>query len=209
VPWLAAPHVCLGLGLGATDAALVPALAQRRARTLPHVAALLQAASSVAYTLGTSSVRTAPALESPLFLPFDSLLCTNTPEPGPVVGGLVSWSVGFEATMRALGVLNLLYTVYLYRALRAHPLSEQVILRIPTKRSLNHPTHSIIRDLCSQGVNYVPYDHRHHQPINVPTAGAQAFLMDRRTGHNPPREPSAAWWVPNNRVFVINSSISA
>ncbi|CAG9792272.1 unnamed protein product [Diatraea saccharalis] len=51
--WLALPHVCLGLGLGAADAALVPALAQRRPRTLPHVAALLQAASSVAYTLGT------------------------------------------------------------------------------------------------------------------------------------------------------------
>jgi hypothetical protein len=37
----------------------------------------------------------------------------------------------------------------------------------------------------------------HHQPINVPTAGAQAFLVDysRRTGHNPPRGPSADWWV--------------
>jgi hypothetical protein len=37
----------------------------------------------------------------------------------------------------------------------------------------------------------------HHQPINVSTAGAQAFLMDytRRTGHNPPCGPSAGWWV--------------
>jgi hypothetical protein len=34
-----------------------------------------------------------------------------------------------------------------------------------------------------------------YQPINVPPAGAQAFLMDllhiRRTGYNPPRGPSA------------------
>jgi hypothetical protein len=34
--------------------------------------------------------------------------------------------------------------------------------------------------------------------IIIITAGAQAFLMDytlRRTGHNPPRGPSAGWWV--------------
>jgi hypothetical protein len=39
--------------------------------------------------------------------------------------------------------------------------------------------------------------HRHHQHIKVPTAGAQAFLMDytRRTGHNTPHWPSAGWWV--------------
>ncbi|RVE43129.1 hypothetical protein evm_012208 [Chilo suppressalis] len=37
----------------------------------------------------------------------------------------------------------------------------------------------------------------HHQPINVPTAGAQAFPMDRigRLGPDPPRGPSADWWV--------------
>jgi hypothetical protein len=35
-----------------------------------------------------------------------------------------------------------------------------------------------------------------HQPIAVPTAGAQAFIINiRRTGHNPPRGPSADWWV--------------
>ncbi|RVE40597.1 hypothetical protein evm_014753 [Chilo suppressalis] len=35
--------------------------------------------------------------------------------------------------------------------------------------------------------------HHHHQPINVPTAGAQAFPMDGigRLGHGPPRGPSA------------------
>jgi hypothetical protein len=31
----------------------------------------------------------------------------------------------------------------------------------------------------------------------MPTAGAQAFLMDytRKTGYNSPRGPSAGWWV--------------
>ncbi|RVE40311.1 hypothetical protein evm_015039 [Chilo suppressalis] len=34
-------------------------------------------------------------------------------------------------------------------------------------------------------------------PINVPTAGAQAFHMDGigRLGHDPPRGPNADWWV--------------
>jgi hypothetical protein len=33
------------------------------------------------------------------------------------------------------------------------------------------------------------FHHHHQQPIHIPTAGAQAFLMDymRRTGHNPQR----------------------
>ncbi|RVE45050.1 hypothetical protein evm_010307 [Chilo suppressalis] len=41
------------------------------------------------------------------------------------------------------------------------------------------------------------YHHHHHQPINVPTAGAQAFPIDGigRLGHDPPRGPSADWWV--------------
>jgi hypothetical protein len=40
--------------------------------------------------------------------------------------------------------------------------------------------------------------HHHHQPINVPTTGAQAFLWIthiRKKGYNPPRGPSACWWV--------------
>jgi hypothetical protein len=42
--------------------------------------------------------------------------------------------------------------------------------------------------------------HHHHQLINLPTAGAQVFLMnypqgERGTGHNPPRGSSADWWV--------------
>ncbi|RVE42527.1 hypothetical protein evm_012823 [Chilo suppressalis] len=39
--------------------------------------------------------------------------------------------------------------------------------------------------------------HHHHQPINVTTAGAQAFPMDGigRLGHDPPRRRSVDWWV--------------
>ncbi|KAJ8708532.1 hypothetical protein PYW07_010657 [Mythimna separata] len=92
---LALPHLLLGGGLGAADAALVPALLARHPHRAPHVAALLQAASSAAYALG------------------------------PVVGGAVSWCVGFETALRTLAVLNLLYLACLYRALARHPLSEQ------------------------------------------------------------------------------------
>ncbi|RVE47127.1 hypothetical protein evm_008204 [Chilo suppressalis] len=40
-------------------------------------------------------------------------------------------------------------------------------------------------------------DRIRNEPINVPTAGAQAFPMDGigRLGHDPPRGPSADWWV--------------
>jgi hypothetical protein len=37
------------------------------------------------------------------------------------------------------------------------------------------------------------HHHHHHQPINVLTAGAQAFHMDYPQGE--PRGPSADWWV--------------
>ncbi|RVE41753.1 hypothetical protein evm_013603 [Chilo suppressalis] len=44
---------------------------------------------------------------------------------------------------------------------------------------------------------YVRADAHHHQPINVPTAGAQAFPTDGigRLDHDPPRGPSADWRV--------------
>jgi hypothetical protein len=42
-------------------------------------------------------------------------------------------------------------------------------------------------------------NYHHHQPINIPTTWAQAFLIIklhiRRPGHNPPRWPSSEWWV--------------
>ncbi|RVE42892.1 hypothetical protein evm_012447 [Chilo suppressalis] len=45
--------------------------------------------------------------------------------------------------------------------------------------------------------NFILLSSHHHQPINVPTAGAQAFPMDGigRLGHDPPRGPSADWRV--------------
>lgn len=49
---LAGPHAALGAGLGAVDAALVPALLARRPLRAPHRAALVQAAGSGAYALG-------------------------------------------------------------------------------------------------------------------------------------------------------------
>jgi hypothetical protein len=38
--------------------------------------------------------------------------------------------------------------------------------------------------------------HHHHRPINVHTdTGILYRLHIRRTGHNPPRGPSADWWM--------------
>jgi hypothetical protein len=38
--------------------------------------------------------------------------------------------------------------------------------------------------------------HHDHRPMNLPTAGAQGFLMYLTlTGHNPPRGCSADWWT--------------
>ncbi|CAH2057952.1 unnamed protein product, partial [Iphiclides podalirius] len=99
---LVLPQLCLGVGLGAADAALAPALLARRPRRVPQLAALLQAAASAAYALG------------------------------PIVGGVLSWAVGFETALRALGVANLLYAVVLYKALREHPLSAQWGAGTPT-----------------------------------------------------------------------------
>ncbi|CAB3225615.1 unnamed protein product [Arctia plantaginis] len=92
---LALPHLVLGLGLGAADAALVPALLARGGRRAPALAALLQAASAAAYALG------------------------------PVLGGLLAAAAGFEAALRTAAALNLLYAAYLYTRLCAYPISEQ------------------------------------------------------------------------------------
>jgi hypothetical protein len=48
--------------------------------------------------------------------------------------------------------------------------------------------------LCRCDANH----HHHHQPINAPTGwgtGLPYGLPTRRTSHNPPRGPSASWWV--------------
>ncbi|RVE51674.1 hypothetical protein evm_003646 [Chilo suppressalis] len=46
-------------------------------------------------------------------------------------------------------------------------------------------------------IEHYVHHHQHQQPINFPTAEAQAFLMDGigRLGHDPPRGPSADWRV--------------
>ncbi|XP_048487169.1 synaptic vesicular amine transporter-like [Plutella xylostella] len=92
--WLALPQFTLGAGLGAADAALVPALLARRPAAAPRAAALLQAAAAAAYT------------------------------QGPILGGLVSYLLSFETLLRAMGVANLLYAVFLYRALKKDPLTQ-------------------------------------------------------------------------------------
>jgi hypothetical protein len=48
--------------------------------------------------------------------------------------------------------------------------------------------------------------HHHHQPINVPTAGAQAFLMDynRAITHQRLNVPSEARGAPYNKFLVTH-----
>ncbi|XP_022126937.2 chromaffin granule amine transporter [Pieris rapae] len=91
---LAIAQACVGAGVGALDAALVPALLAR-ADSLPHAAALLQAAASAAYAVG------------------------------PVAAGAIWWAAGFGATLRALAVANVLYAALLYRHFHDRPLPDQ------------------------------------------------------------------------------------
>ncbi|KAG7296803.1 hypothetical protein JYU34_020743 [Plutella xylostella] len=42
----------------------------------------------------------------------------------PILGGLVSYLLSFETLLRAMGVANLLYAVFLYRALKKDPLTQ-------------------------------------------------------------------------------------
>ncbi|KAJ2944881.1 hypothetical protein O0L34_g1770 [Tuta absoluta] len=95
-PWaLAPPQFLLGAGLGAVDAALVPALLSHVGpRKAAARAALFQGASSAAYAVG------------------------------PAVGGAAAWAAGVPTALRALGFANLLYAVWLYRILTRYPLSE-------------------------------------------------------------------------------------
>ncbi|XP_050676136.1 synaptic vesicular amine transporter-like [Leptidea sinapis] len=93
---LAVCQLVIGSGIGAVDAALVPALlATDECRAVPRRAALLQAASSAALAAG------------------------------PVVGGAGSWLVGFPRTVRLMAAATLLYAALLYVHLVKNPLSEQ------------------------------------------------------------------------------------
>ncbi|RVE42576.1 hypothetical protein evm_012773 [Chilo suppressalis] len=64
--------------------------------------------------------------------------------------------------------------------------------------------------------NYVDDDGKSHwvfeakQPINVPTAGAQAFPMDGigRLGHDPPREPSADWLMLTTADTTLTNGLT-
>jgi hypothetical protein len=49
--------------------------------------------------------------------------------------------------------------------------------------------------------------HHHHQPINVPTARAQAFLMDyiRSTGLNPRGSSADLWMLTTAKAAETNS----
>ncbi|KAL1137723.1 hypothetical protein AAG570_009419, partial [Ranatra chinensis] len=80
---LVIPHLCLGLGIGIVDAALVPMLAtlvdSRHSAHYAAVYALQQMAVSLAYSIG------------------------------PMVGGEMVHAVGFPWLMRTIGIINLLY----------------------------------------------------------------------------------------------------
>jgi hypothetical protein len=43
----------------------------------------------------------------------------------------------------------------------------------------------------------------HHQPINVPTAGAQAFLMDYPQGERAITHHAGPEWIMQFRSFII------
>ncbi|RVE45587.1 hypothetical protein evm_009784 [Chilo suppressalis] len=67
-----------------------------------------------------------------------------------------------------------------------------VTIRLPPKSSVPKEV-SLQKSYKKRYQIEKPTIHHHHQPINVPTAGAQAFPMDGigRLGHDPPRGPSA------------------
>jgi hypothetical protein len=56
-------------------------------------------------------------------------------------------------------------------------------------------------------MNCLEIPHHHdHQPINVPTAGAQPSLW--RTGHNSPRGPNAGRWVITSANAAKNNGLT-
>uniref|UniRef100_T1JH51 Major facilitator superfamily (MFS) profile domain-containing protein n=1 Tax=Strigamia maritima TaxID=126957 RepID=T1JH51_STRMM len=92
------PHFGMGLGIGLTDAALMPLLAwlvdARHVAVYGSVYAIAQVAVSLAYSLG------------------------------PLVGGEVVKSVGFPWLLRTVGIINLLYCPLCF-FLRDPPINEE------------------------------------------------------------------------------------
>ncbi|XP_069951879.1 synaptic vesicular amine transporter isoform X3 [Cherax quadricarinatus] len=85
---LAGPHLCLGMGVGTVDAALMPLLAAlvdaRHVAAYGSVYAIAQAAVALAYFLG------------------------------PLVGGAVVQKIGFPWLMRSVAILNICYCPVLF-----------------------------------------------------------------------------------------------
>ncbi|KAG7160641.1 Synaptic vesicular amine transporter-like 1 [Homarus americanus] len=85
---LAGPHLCLGMGVGTVDAALMPLLAAlvdaRHVAAYGAVYAIAQAAVALAYFLG------------------------------PLVGGAIVQEIGFPWLMRCVAILNLCYCPVLF-----------------------------------------------------------------------------------------------
>jgi hypothetical protein len=56
---------------------------------------------------------------------------------------------------------------------------------------------------------FILFHHHHHQPINVPTAGAQAFLMDYPQGERAKTHhagPSVDWWVVTTADTAVSKA---
>ncbi|RVE52532.1 hypothetical protein evm_002926 [Chilo suppressalis] len=83
----------------------------------------------------------------------------------------------------------------------------------PGNVSYNHSNCSLEHYHYGSCYDIVKYHLHHHQPINVPTAKAQAFPMDGigRLGYDPPRGPSADCddpdYIIEQLINIINTAI--
>jgi hypothetical protein len=93
-------------------------------------------------------------------------------------------------------IIHLHHSIYSYIILyTVHPsflrsTSTRVPIYIHTHHSFRYVTF-----IPSHNMPILTKPHLHHQPINVPTAGAWPSygLHTRRTGQKPPRRPSSDW----------------
>jgi hypothetical protein len=93
--------------------------------------------------------------------------------------------------------LNVKFWLILNRPLKLGKIQNASDTKISAHRVMCTISEKVTWAQINENYRYFPLLN-HHQPINIPTAGAQDFLIDlhiRRMGHNPPREPSAKWWV--------------